>query len=80
MALSSDDIEPLVLVVNDSVPPREAWNEISRRAACGAFAGQNVLTYLLVRNPDQDDDGFRVPIAFHTETVQCDAARASIQE
>jgi hypothetical protein len=80
MALSPGDPAPLVLVMNDSVPPREAWEEISHRAACNAFPGNdNVLTYLLVQVRD-DDDGLLVPAAFHTETVDCGPVNASVHE
>ena len=79
MATSAGDLAPLVLVVNDSVPPREAWTEISRRAACGAFPGDEVLTYLLVSLPNSED-GLVIPTAFHTETVHCGVVPASSED
>jgi hypothetical protein len=79
MASSSGDPAPLVLVANDSVPPRETWHEISRRAACGAFPGDSVLTYLLVQVRDTDE-GYVIPAAFYTETVQCERVEASAQK
>jgi hypothetical protein len=69
------DGAPLVLVVNTDVPPRDAWHDIARRAACRSFPGADVLTYLLVQMHDADDDSF-VPAAFHRETVKCDGLSA----
>ncbi len=78
MALSPADPAPLVLVVNTSVPPPEAWREISHRAAGRAFPDDNVLTHLLVQVHDADD-GYIGPAAFHTETVKCNTMRVLVE-
>ena len=50
----------------------------SHPAACRAFPDDNVRTHLLVQVRDADD-GYIVPAAFHTETVQCNTMRVVVE-
>jgi hypothetical protein len=68
-----DDTLPLVLAVNESVLPESLRPPAAERVGCGAFPGSAVLTYLLV---PFEHEGYRLPVAYHREVVQCDRTGA----